>query len=446
MRRLYILLLFLLLGFHISKAQDWLGNITDRHSGLLGMHVQPAWLVSSPYKYDINILGINIVAINMDVIESINNLSGGKPSGFLKNEKEFLIRGAIQLPSFMWKIDDRNAVGFEVKSRPIWFTEDADGSALRTLIDNFQDDELHGVDLSSRYLTSRTHWWTDFAGTYSRRIWQNARHRVDGGATLKLVTGSMSGYINIDNLAFVMANSDTIERISGRLQFVYNNELDALSDNGEVNLFNRSTLGLSFGFEYGFSPEGGDEKLRVGLSITDIGRIKYGRSNRSGEFNLLGEDIALQPFRDAQSLEELSQVARETFDEISVTSEDFFVYLPTQLGLQFDYHIKKFWYINFSSYVALLGGGRNLQQTKNFDNFVLTPRIEKAKWGIQLPVYYNPAGGMSAGLSGRWGPLYIGFSNLFQSLLIDKDINRLSGYIGFRFHRLTTWQKKNRKG
>ena len=137
-----------------------------------------------------------------------------------------------------------------------------------------------------------------------------------------------------------------------------------------------------------------------------------------------------------EKLDEIAEQARQDFGDVSGNSEDFYVNLPTQFTLMVDYHLVKSSYANFSGYFALYGLNRRVGTTANYHTYVLTPRYEKLKFGVQLPLSYNGIAGFNAGVGLRWGPVYLGSSNLLKAAVFDADFNRANVYLGVRISKL----------
>jgi len=240
-----VLFLLCFLTYNL-RAQDWLGLITDNYAGVHAIHVQPASVVSSPYKYDINIVGLQFKALNASVFETIVDLFNEKPLSFLANSDEFAIVINGQLPSILYKINEKSAFGFEVKVLANMTTEASDDDLLNLVKNDFDDPRQFGRLFDGGFVTGRSHVWWEFGGTYGRRIYSDRRHQLNGGITLKYILGTGGGYLNLENLSFTLQNADSLVNVSARVQFVYNQELDDLINDGKVDLFSSSSLGGFF--------------------------------------------------------------------------------------------------------------------------------------------------------------------------------------------------------
>jgi len=224
--RFSLFLLSLLISLNL-RAQDWLGLITDNYAGVHAIHVQPASVVSSPYKYDINIVGLQFKALNASVFETIVDLANDKPLSFLANNDEFFIGVDGQLPSILYKINEKSAFGFEVRVRANMTTESSDDDLLNLLQNDFDDPSQFGRLFDGDFITGRTHVWWEIGGTYGRRIYSDRRHQLNGGITLKYILGVMGYLIFIDNtlivvktLFFTIYNSISFVFIYGYLVYL----------------------------------------------------------------------------------------------------------------------------------------------------------------------------------------------------------------------------------
>jgi len=182
------------------------------------------------------------------------------------------------------------------------------------------------------------------------------------------------------------------------------------------------------------------------VALLDLGKLNYSRSGNSGEYQFSGRDIPINRFRDLESLDAFGDSLKSTFGVDESFRNDFKLSLPTQFAIQADYHVIKNYYLNFSSYLAIRGEERKVDETKNATSYILTPRLEKKKWGITLPIIYSTFTGFSTGASFRIGPFYIGSKNLIAALIKGDEIETVNVYAGFKVSRLSEKHNAKKKG
>jgi len=418
-----------------SFGQDWVGYNSFRSAGIYSIQRNPARAARTPFKYDVAILGAQFDATNTAVFDDILGLFNDDPFPFLQNDDEFLIDANIQFPSILYAINERSGFAVEFKLRANFFTEASD-TDLIDILKNSIDNSLLGLDFSSEFITGRTHGWWELGFTYAHQLWTDQQHYLDGGITLKLNSGFAAGYINVDNLAFRLINKDLLADLSGNVQLIYNRELQEFIDDGKLKILTNLTPSLSLGFHYGYKPYyAKNEKFSIDFSLIDLGRIKYSPSTDSREYLVNTNQLELGIFRSLDGLDELSDSFEDLFGESEQTRSEYIMSLPLKFILQADYNLSRNLYLNTLLEIAVRGRNRNVESTKNLNEYQLVPRYEKRKWGIGIPLSYNSIAGFRTGLSAAWGPVFIGSSNIFNAMIGGSGIEQLTFMIGFKFSK-----------
>ncbi|MEM9327454.1 MAG: DUF5723 family protein [Bacteroidota bacterium] len=418
-----------------TTAQLWIGHISDNYAGLQRAHIQPASVVSMPYKLDVGFVGIQAGAHNVNGIASIARLIGDGTLDESIDEESFLVNFNVQLPSFAWRINEKSAVAFEVTYRGLVSAEASSSDVIALVQAGFDNENLLGRTFDDAYLTGLSHLWWDFSGTYAHQIYQSSEHQIDAGATLKLLSGTGSAHFNVDNLSFTFAEEDVFTNVSGRLQMAYSENIEQMVDDRKVDLFDAFSLGASLGTEYRWTPTPEEQyKLRAGISFVDIGNLSYKRSSDSEDYSLGANEISLQSFEDAESLDALQDSLESSFETFENTDDEISVALPTQMVLQVDYHVLDGFYVEMASYIALRGDSRKVDETFNNSRYMLTPRYEKEQWGVSIPFYYSEISGFNTALSGRFGPVFLGMDNIIQ-VLSNGNIGSIAAFIGVKLRR-----------
>jgi len=417
-----------------GMGQQWKGIITDNQATLARLHTQPAAIADMPWKWDVMPLGADFIAVNNGLFESMANIAQDEPLRFLSETDRWLLGGTVQLPSFGLRIGERHGIALQLRMRAFGASATSDNNLFGLLGEGtFEDPELTGTTFQDEFLTGLVHVWGEIGATYGLQIYHRNGHHVQGGITLKLLDGFGAGFINLENASFVVDENNQLSGVTGTLQFIYNSDLDALLNEGTLRFFARTSVGADIGFEYvNRKPNAeGPYHFKLGLSVMDWGKLRYSSSRNSGEYAANFEDIDLNTFENAETLEELADEVSRVLEDVDITRDRFSIQLPTKLGIQADYHIARIYYLNFSAYIALTGGRRDITSTPNFSAYLLTPRMEKPTWSLEVPLYYHELGGFAAGLSGRIGPVFLGVPNLFTAAASNFD--DFNAFLGFRF-------------
>jgi len=178
--------------------------------------------------------------------------------------------------------------------------------------------------------------------------------------------------------------------------------------------------------------------LKVGVSILDIGRLKYEKEYLSSDYtlafspNYMNKDTMNTHWMD---IEEVTFGVppyvnfADTMDQrinngqgavIGSNNEDkFTVKLPTALSLQIDLNVYKGLYVNLTTFTGLNQGYANPASSHYMSNYSITPRWESKWFSVSVPLQYNQYQKFNAGLGVRAAFVYFGINNIFSGLMSD---------------------------
>jgi outer membrane protein OmpA-like peptidoglycan-associated protein len=205
----------------------------------------------------------------------------------------------------------------------------------------------------------------------------------------------------------------------------------------------RLGIGFDIGFVYEWRPNGGNYeeemdckvgemkyvnkyKLRVGLSVTDIGWLTYKKSANSNNLILNGATNVAKDFKHFDISNGVMNGVNQHLNELIATnptyqrgeeSEYFRTSLPTAISLQVDYHIWKGFYLNFTPFISLhqaINVKDDFAKIHSYSIVSLTPRFEHKWFGFSIPLQYNQMSktGVAVGVGLRLGPLWVGTNDL----------------------------------
>lgn len=457
------LLVFLLicgpLFFSVAFSQDFLGYSGSNYAGVSGIDLNPASIADSRYKFDMTLLGANsTVANNYIGISKLvvkNSKTAFNDTSFQDkymieriapyNKRIFVSQQAVA-PSFMITRTPKDAFAITVRARSM-FNVDGLEPELASLIYHNLDDPINWKkDYVNEKLSIQTMTWMEIGGTYARVLKDANDQFFKVGGRLKMLQGMNAAYLYVENLNYNFSN-DTVVSISNT-DVNYGHSSNFTLDSNMVNDFSASkvTMGLDLGVVYEWRP--GREtkyrydmdgktgidmrykdkyKLRVGFSILDIGRIKFEKST-VGNFHVnvqnwpidsLKSDTATSPVGN------LDSVIASTFD-VTESVGAFKMNLPTAFSLQADYHIRNYFYLNFTAFFALQFPN-NIDKVHDITTFSLTPRWDHKWFGVFMPISYNALRNASMGFATRLGPVILGTTNLSYLLRIN-DVYGASVY------------------
>jgi outer membrane protein OmpA-like peptidoglycan-associated protein len=184
-------------------------------------------------------------------------------------------------------------------------------------------------------------------------------------------------------------------------------------------------------------------KVRVGLSLTDLGGMRFKKGGISRDFSVQTSNLFdINTFGEAGDLEEFdatidSLITQSTNDGNTDwtsgerdTSSTFYMRTPKAFSFQVDYHIWKSFYVNATGIFNIISKNRD-SKVKIANQFSITPSFDYAWFGIHLPLSINDYSGFKAGLGARLGPLTVGITD-FRFLFASGNVRGAELYAGVR--------------
>jgi outer membrane protein OmpA-like peptidoglycan-associated protein len=443
-------LFFALFLFSIgAQAQDYPGFNQSNYAGVSGIDLQPASIVDNRMKVDISLFGFSVSAYN--------NYIGLKPSALLRdgnmisgtyaafedtlfqskylNEryddklKSVYFSQQIQLPSFMFKVGEKSALGFTWRLRNYVNVDGVEKELARLIYNELNYPTLWVDTLSNEHFSVQTMSWAEYGITYGRIMMDKGEHFLKVGGRLKVLQGLQAAYMFVDNLAYNFSTDSTLSLFQSDVNYGHSTNFEFDENSIKYKFVSNFSIGLDLGVVYEWRPDHADfkyemdgrkdrwrddqnkYKLRAGLSILDLGNIKFKKGQLSNDFtanvnywNLNNLDFGDTP------VEAFDDTIRSRFGTNS-SEESFKMNLPTAISLQVDYNIWKDFYVNHTTYFAFQFKN-NANKVHDITTFSITPKYDHKWFGVFVPVSYNLMGNFQVGTGLRLGPLYLGTTNL----------------------------------
>lgn len=440
-----LLTLLFLLTITFSNAQDFAGFGNSNYAGVTGLYLQPASIVDSRFKTDISLVGVNVNAYN--------NYLGLKPNALITDDfghyfafddtsfqdkylhervngikKSVYANAQVMLPAFLINIDKKSAIAFSWRLRN-YVNIDGVEPDLAKLIYNELDYPALWTRLNNKRLSVQAMSWGEYGITYGRVFADKGKHFFKGAGTVKILQGLGAAYMFVDDLNYEFTTDSTLNIFSSQAQYGHSTNFEFSGDAMKYKYISNFSVGLDLGFVYEYRPKYADYiyeidgekdlqmryknkyKWKLGLSILDIGGLKYKKGSKSQDFtanvnlwninNLDFGDVPVEAFDDTLIARFGQTPAKNTF----------FMNLPTAISFQADYNIWKDIYINHTTYFSFQFL-KNPNKVHDITFFGLTPRWDHRWFGIFVPMNYNLMGNFNTGLGLRLGPLFIGTNNL----------------------------------
>ncbi len=450
-----------LLFVSIAFSQSYVGFLNENYSGIHAVINNPANIVDSRFRTDINLFGGSYFVgndyggikfsdlLNGNKIEW-SNIVGKKPLSSNNLSSNLDVLG----PSFMFNIAPRHSIAISTRVRTFFNVDDINGKELS----NIEDYINNGFDIEGKYssklgnFSSNVNAWAELGLTYAAVLVDEGEHFLKGGLTLKYlrsVVYARGGATNI-NLDYDGNTpndiTDNVLKTEGELYYEYslsNKDKDFDDAIKKLNFNEGRGFAADLGFTYEWRPDIDEYayvnnhgkkayyndvnkyKLRLGLSITDVGSIKHYEANQE-VYNLNGDYIDKLK-EDGAPENNVASILTYYFGTPRTVNDSFMSKMPTALHLNADWNFNNKFYLNFDTNFDMAS-----KKASSIENtYSLTPRYETKWFSTYLPLSVREYSGFNAGVGFRVGPLYVGSGSIITNLL-SRSSESIDFYAGLK--------------
>lgn len=421
-----LLLSSLLMGSLFGFSQNqYTGYSSDNYAGYTASYIQPASIVNSVTRLSIT------SSLNFG---SNNNYSGRNASLFSNafgNEnfryRDHSSRGyqsrnfSLDLIGVSYEINHENAIGYSLRTRSFGNLDGLSNEWTDAIFNNYDSTKVQFAGFDKYSYNQFI--FNEHRFNYARVIHEEGQHFLKGGVALKLINGIDATYLYAKEgeMEFISQNGSTAN---------YENVAFEYGRAEKENMFSSRRLGFGFDlgavyeyrpnydeFKYDMDGETNIErydknkyKFKIGVSITDIGRVRFSKDTSSYDFT------TNNTIQNSDDLGELSSFnfgvgnvsLFQSFDNLaanSVKSEDnkekFNMNLPTSFNIQADYNIWKNFYVAYNSSTSIkLRSDANKVHMKAIHSII--PRYETGKVSVAVPFTVQRNAQFNVGIAGRY--------------------------------------------
>ncbi|WP_114308857.1 DUF5723 family protein [Winogradskyella arenosi] len=428
------LVLMGMVAINLSFGQSYVGYAVDNYSGIHGVIYNPANVVGMPLRTDINLTsasvfgGSDYFGINLsDIISSDGGFDFEEDAEkFPTNTNNFFFNIDVVGPSFMLNLTKKSSIGVISRLRGNLNINDINGELYEAVVDDFDVDE--DFSFNSEHLNGTIHAWGEIGVAYGRILVDKPQHFLKGGVTLKYLMGAGSLFLSSPGLqGEYTASSETLVT-QGQLNYGTSEGFD----NDDVNFSNiTSGVGLDLGFTYQWYDNASVDslpkykqpyKLKVGVSVTDIGSISYDDAKIS-RYDLNASVSTANYEEDVESFLE------DNYDNIDI-NETATLQLPTALHLLVDYRLSKKWFVSAQADLSMTKKDSELSSSV-INTATVAPRLETKWFSFYAPLSFRQYGDVSFGGGFRLGPLTVGSGSVFTNLLSESS-KTTDVYVGLK--------------
>ncbi|MBU3821772.1 hypothetical protein KO566_06840 [Flavobacteriaceae bacterium XHP0103] len=450
-----IILVFIFLGslFDVT-AQSFVGFLTENYSGVNSVIVNPANIVDSRFKADVNLVGVSSFGgndyYNFNVMKAINDddydfdtASRYSPKTNNSGAFNFDVMG----PSFMFNINQNNAIAVYTRARSFANVNGINGRDLYAIEEDLSDD----FTATENGFNTFGQAWAEIGLSYARVLVNEKENFLKGGISLKYLKGGGSAFVAGSNITVdydedgtMLPGGNTTGSVSSTGEVVYGRFDDFDRDNYDYELPKNATgFGVDIGIIYEWRPNHGDYKprkvwpdrlnykdqnkykLKLGVSITDIGSVNY-KNGLEDVFDITNTNVSEEAIRNEDNLYDILN----NLYTLTNSAVGYKAILPTALHLNADWRFTNHFYLNLNADVSLVS--KNKFHSSAITNMLsITPRFESKWFSFYTPLSLVQYAGFQVGAGLRIGPLYLGSGSLFTNLMSNKSKGG-NFYLGFK--------------
>lgn len=416
------------------NSQSYVGHTIDNYSGVHGVTYNPSSIVGSNLRTDINLIsasvfgGSDYFGINIsDITKSDGGFDFDEDSEkFPSNANNFFFNADVLGPSFMFNLNKKSSIGIISRARASVNINDINGELYESVSDDFDTDE--DFDFDSNNFNGTIHAWAEIGLAYGRIIVDKPNHILKSGVTLKYLQGGGSIFMSSPGLQGQFVASTEMLTTQGELNYGTSRDFE----DGDLDFSDLTAgFGLDIGFTYQWHPKRESDtipgykdpyKLKVGVSVTDIGSINY-------------DDATITAY-DLNATVDTSTYDDDTEEFLddnyggTETKKAAKIKLPTALHVLVDYRLTKKWFVSAQADLSMVKKGTELSNSM-INTVTVAPRIETKWFSFYAPLSFRQYGDVSFGGGFRLGPLTVGSGSVFTNLLSDSS-KTTDVYVGLK--------------
>jgi hypothetical protein len=418
--------------FHVAFvcAQERLGIANSNYYTVSSIHLNPSSSSDARVYMQFNLIGVNVFAkTNIGYLSNFNyiNLYRTRSVPALdinkaEQKKFFYANAVVDGPTFIISngnygggvfvrgrsVVDMRRVPYELAEIAFGLKDPGDMATAKQNIKNAKASNMS---------------WLEYGVNLSAIGVKRRNTLITGGVNLKYLTGINIMYANLKHLETnYTATSLVLDTIDGIVKY-------------NKPAFN---AGKGFGFDAGItykkmlgqvdsylanSTRSGcnyiDYKYKVGISLRDIGYIKFGRNTTVTELH--GSGYVYAEARDSS----FQSVLATRFNTSTVENKRITAFTPASLSAQLDYNFENNVFLNVTLIKNLIPSGFTGVQSP--DLLSVCPRFEVKNFEAALPLTFNKFRYPQLGFAFRIRTFVFGFDNIVP-LFMSRNTNGLGVY------------------
>ena len=389
--------------------------------------------------------------VNYSYIEDTYGGIDAWDKGKTKRIERFTVSGDALGPSVLIPINPKNAIALFTRARVIGNIDDGAAELSKEALEELKFDPLLKQTFTSDHFSVDAMAWREYGLSYAAVIPVSAdkkNHFLKAGLSLKYLMGYMSAYMYGKSITYNFTNSDTISLYDCSVSYGHTENLEI----DPFTFFNAGVQGTGIGGEFGivyeYRPDyqkfltrekGGDwyerkdlnkYKIKAGLSLLDVGGIKFNKDIDSYDFTADVDNWNVYPLS-VHTIQTWDDTLNNRWSTVDASDERTYkMQLPMTMNLYVDYTFKHNLYFNVGTTWSPVMR-KNLEKVHSITGMWITPRYENRWFGFGIPLSFTSMYHFDAGIFAYLGPLYFGSSDFIRNL-IGSDVRSMKAYAGVK--------------
>ncbi len=447
-----------------SNAQELWGIANSNYAGTMGLDLNPASVVGTPFKWEIHLISADVSAMNNYLFlkknsKAIRTFAAGNtlsPDRLTYNnttaDKFGNVQAFAKLPAFLYSTE-KWGIGFHVSSRLALSARGVPYHLANFMKEGFDFKPQQKIEYRGGNSKIAAMNWHEAGITGGVTLVNNESDFLTVGITLNYLHGLNSFYLLVDDINYNV-QADTLWQIYLAKVEYGHATVDANNPNSAGAFTKKgSGIGGSLGFQYyhnrkPWNPcEKGKYKkydYKIGFSLIDVGRIKYTNSAAKFEFNNVSTDwygIDTVKIKGVAATDVTFN--NQFFGNATAgqTANEYSVWLPSAASIQVDYSVTPEVYVNLAVMQRIPINDYTIRRA---NQLALTLRYERKRFEVAIPYSFYDYFRHRIGLCVRYQIFTLGTDMIgpFTSL---SDAYGINFYFGIKYQHFPSCKNKSNR-
>jgi len=425
-------------------GQEMLGLVNSNYAGVNSQKLNPSLLVNNKVYLDVNIFSLDVFLENNYLYIHKEDYSfleffrkdpqfpsyEGVPFDHYWDQKRKYVYQDFNIigPSLMIARGE-HAFGFHTSVREITSVWRLPYDIANFIYEDLVYSPQHNIRYDNNNFSANSLAWGEIGISYARLLGQIGKNRWTAGISINRLLAYSGLYMYTNNIDYVMLDDSTADIYNLNAEAGVALPLDY--DNNDFPYGDKFFKGKGYSSNFGVTylrmkknqnkfrekreceQVYEDYQYRFGVSIIDLGFIHFKTNAQKhifGNVNYYWEHIDEVNYNNVnEAFRDLSGRFYNGDSTKSLVAEDFSMYLPTALSVQFDYHYYENWYFSGLAIIPIMYHDAQIYRPIQF---VVSGRYENENLEVQVPLSLYNFVQPRLGLSVRIWNITFGSDNL----------------------------------